>query len=809
MATYKQANRPISVKTPLGEDVLLLVGITGNEGISELFSFELDLLAEDSSKVKFDKLLGQPITVTLNLPGEEEEERYFNGVCRWVSEGARGDTFTSYRMEIVPKLWFLTRTKRSRIFQHMTVPDILKKVFEKLDVAPEIKGDFHPRDFCVQYRETDFNFASRLMEEEGIFYFFKHTANGHKLVLANTSESHAKLEKPDTIIYDEIGGGLREENRIYGWEKTQELRSGKYTLWDHCFELPDKNLEAQETILEQVQAGIIDHKLKVGGNEEFEIYDYPGAYAQRFDGVDKSGGDQSSDLSKIFKDNERTTKIRMNQETLPSLVIRGSSNCRHFVSGYKFNLKRHFDADGEYVLTAVNHTASLSGADYRSGEGGEFVYENGFTCIPFSLPFVPPQIAVKPTVRGTQTAVVVGPDGEEIFTDKYGRVKVQFNWDRDGQSDADSSCWVRVAHPWAGKKWGTFTIPRIGMEVVVDFLEGDPDRPLIVGCVYNADMMPPYELPGEKTKSTTKTMSSKGGEGFNEIRFEDKKGSEQVFIHAEKDLDLRVENDRRVFIGGNKADKPIGDDHLIVKRDKRKQIERDEENIIKRDQIEEIGRDHHLKINGKEAIAIDGSHSFTVSGDVNEKFSQNHNEEAGQAIHIKAGMKLILEAGAQLSLKVGGNFIDLGPAGIAITGTPTVLINSGGAAGSGPGATVVKPTAPKQAEIADHANPGSLAESYKSQRAAMSSSQAAAAEAPWHNPNEEENKQKKSWIEIELMDEANKPVPGEAYRVTLPDGTTLAEGTLDEKGFARVDGIDPGTCKVTFPNLDKDAWQPK
>lgn len=800
MSTYTQANRPLAVATPLGEDVLLLLGITGHEGISQLFSFHLDLMALEPDKVKFEKLLGQPIAIRLTLPNDKA--RFFCGVCNRVSQGGRDETFTFYRMEVVPHFWFLTKIVRSRTFQHVSILEILQQVMQGMDVSFELKGTFHPRDYCVQYRETDFNFASRLMEEEGIYYYFKHSSTGHKLVVANTPDSHAEFPEEDQkkIIYEELFGGGRDESRILSWEKTQELRSSKYTLWDHCFELPYKNLESQVDILDKVTAGTVDHELKLTTNKLLEIYDYPGAYAQRFDGVDKSGGDRSSDLSKVFEDNERTTKIRMEQETVPAVVVRGNSNCGHLTAGYKFTLNRHWDAEGDYVLTSVSHSARLGDGDYRSGQESEFTYENNFTCIPFALPFVPPQVAVKPTVQGTQTAVVVGPAGEEIFTDKYGRVKVLFNWDREGNRYADSSCWVRVAHPWAGKKWGTIFIPRIGMEVMVDFLEGDPDRPIIVGCVYNADMMPPYTLPDEKTKSTTKTMSSKGGDGFNEIRFEDKKGHEQVFIHGEKDQDIRIKNDRREWIGNDR--------HLIVKRDKRERIYRDEENLIERDQIEEIGRDHHLKIKGKEAIAVDGSHSFTVTGDVNEKFSKNHNEEAGMSIHVKAGMTLILEAGMQISLKVGGNFIDIGPAGVAITGT-MVMINSGGAAGSGPGSNPVPPTEPKKAEIADNANPGSLSESYKSQRAAMSPAEQASINAPWHDAKSDENKEKKSWIEIVLEDENGKPVPGEAYRITLPDGTTLAEGTLDEKGFARVDNIDPGTCKVTFPNLDKEAWEPK
>lgn len=800
MATYTQENLPLSIDTPLGKDVLLILGISGHESISQLFSFQIDLMAEDYTKIKFEKLLGQKITVTLRLP--DEKKRYFNGICSRISQGGRDESFTYYRMEIVPQLWLLTRNAQSRIFQHVTVPEILKQVLEGLDVSLEIQGAFHPRDYCVQYRETDFNFASRLMEEEGIFYYFKHAEDGHKLVVANTPDSHVEYEEEvqKKIIYEEIFGGHRDEGRIFSWEKTQELRTGKYTLWDHCFELPYKDLQSQISILDSVAVGAVQHKLKLNPNERLEIYDYPGAYAQRFDGVEKGGGDQASDLSKIFEDNERTTKIRMEQETVPGLVVRGSSNCRHFVSGYRFSLDRHFDANGDYVLTSVTHSARLQGTGYRSGGDAEFTYENHFTCIPFALPFAPPQVAIKPTVQGSQTAEVVGHPGEEIFTDKYGRVKVQFHWDRQGKKDADSSCWIRVAQTWSGKKWGSMFIPRIGMEVVVDFLEGDPDQPIIVGCVYNADMMPPYDLPAEKTKSTTKTMSSKGGGGFNEIRFEDKKGEEQVFIHGEKDQDIRIKNDRREWIGHDR--------HLVVKRDKREHIERDEENVIKQDQIEEIGRDHHLLIKGKEAIEVQETHSLKVKKDVNEKFDSNHNEETAMCIHTKAGMSLILEAGTQISLKVGSSFIDINPGGVFIQGT-MVMINSGGGPGSGPGASIVPPKEAKLAEIADNAIPGSLATSYKSQRAALPPVIAAAANAPWHDPKAEENKDKKSWIEIVLVDQDDKPVPGEAYRVTLPDGSTLAEGTLDEKGFARVDSIDPGSCQVTFPNIDKSTWEPK
>src|SRR5437899_5184407 len=419
---YTQQNRAMEVTTPVGTDKLLLIGFTGQESLSRLFNFHLDLIAENETDIAFDKLLGQKINVRLDLLNREK--RYFSGICNRLSQGERDEVFTHYRMEVVPELWKLTKKAQSRIFQQMTVPDILKKVLAGLDVTYEIQGTFHPRDFCVQYRETDFNFVSRLMEEEGIYYFFKHSANGHQMVVANTAQSYPDLPGKSTITYEDVEGGTREEDRIYDWEKAQEWRSGKYTLWDHCFELPHKHLEAEANILESVQAGRVSHKLKVGGNDKFEIYDYPGEYAQRFDGIDRGGGDRAGDLQKIFQDNKRTTDIRIQEEAVPGLTIQGGSNCRHFVSGYKFTLQRHFNANGQYVLTTVGHSARQSG-DYRS-DGGDFHYSNSFTCVPAAVPFRPQRLTPKPVVQGTQTAIVVGHKGEEIFTDKYGRVKVQF-----------------------------------------------------------------------------------------------------------------------------------------------------------------------------------------------------------------------------------------------------------------------------------------------------------------------------------------------------------------------------------------------
>src|SRR5262249_49295013 len=288
-----------------------------------------------------------------------------------------------------------------------------------LDVAYEIQGNFDPRDYCVQYRESDFDFASRLMEEEGIYYFFKHSESGHKLVLANTPQSHVAVPGPASIKYEEIHGASREDERITDGVKSQEIRTVKQPPRDHSFELPSETLEAVQPITETVQAGTVSHKFKVGANASSENYDFPGRYAQRFDGVDPGGGDQAGNLQKIFQDNKRTTGIRIQEEATPGLIMHAESDCRLLTAGHKFTMEGHFDADGSYVLTEIEHTASIEGS-YTPGTRKGTVYTNKFHCIPIALPYRPFRKTPKARVDGTQTAVVVGPAGEEIFTDKYG-----------------------------------------------------------------------------------------------------------------------------------------------------------------------------------------------------------------------------------------------------------------------------------------------------------------------------------------------------------------------------------------------------
>lgn len=797
MANTTQDDRLIAIFTPLGKDYMLLNSFAVTEKISELFTIEAELLHEEDDPsfnptvVDPTSLLGKGVTITVTAP--DGAGRDFSGMVSRFTQGNRDVRFSYYNITIVPHVWMLTQKSQSRIFQQINVKDILQKVFDGFEVKFELQKTYEPRNYCVQYRETDFDFAARLMEEEGIFYFFEHQDGKDRMIIADTPQSHRDTPNKSSFPFF-VNVGDQEDflSAVNSFLSGFKLQTGKVTFWDHNFELPNKKLDKEE-----------QSRFTFGENKKLEVYDFPGGYARKYDGISSSGGEQASELNKIFNDSDSTVRNALEALDARATNASGTSDCSSFIAGGRFTLTDHPNGEmnGQYVLVEVTHSAEQNPA-YVSDESAAEPYTNSFSCIGYGAgkpTFRPLRTMEKPVINGSQTAYVVGPAGEEIFTDKYGRIKVQFNWDREGQDDASSSCWVRVAQTWAGNKWGMMFIPRIGMEVLVHFLEGDPDRPIVTGCVYNPQTMPPYTLPDEKTKSTMKSNSSKGGHGFNEIRFEDKAGSEQIFVHGEKDQDIRIRNDRREFIGNDR--------HLIVYRDKREDVKRDSHLIIERDQIEQIQRDFHRHVQGKVALKTDGSVSHTMST-LTEKIDTSHYEEAGESIYIKGGMNVIVEAGMQITLKVGGNFVDIGPAGVTIQGT-MVLINSGGAPGSGSPQTPVTPLDPDKAEIADNADPGSDAPSYKQQRRETPPALVPSYTQPTHKPKSPKNDKKTSWIEVELTDDDGDPVAGEKYRVTLTDGTTLAEGTTDEKGQARIESIDPGSCKVTFPNLDGSTWESK
>ena len=619
---YTQENRLIAIDTPLGKDALLLTGFHGIEGISGLFGFELDLLSENHN-IKFEDIIGKNVTVSIILA--DGDKRFFNGIISSFSQGrgggeAGGDPhFSHYTATMVPWLWLLKRTADSRIFQKLSVPDIVEKIFtekEFLDYKLLLNDSYDKRDYCVQYRETDFNFISRLLEEEGICYFFEHEEKKHTLILADASDKFKPCPKQESARYQISAGGWLEEDVITSLEKMQEIRPAKYSINDFNFEIPSTDMKVDVSTKQMLGPG------------EREIYDYPGLYTKKAQG-------------------ERLTTIRMEEEETKITTITGSSDCRAFTSGYRFDLLEYFREDMNnkpYVMTSVNHGATepVGGSGQESGQS----YANSFTCIPFDVTYRPPRLTPKPVVEGAQTAIVVGPAGEEIYTDEHGRIKVQFHWDREGENNENSSCWIRVSQVWAGAGWGAMHIPRIGQEVIVDFLEGDPDRPIITGRVYHGTNTPPYSLPDEKTKSTIKSDSSLGGGGSNEIRFEDKKGEEEIYLHGQKDWTIAIENDKNETVGVNKTIQ-VGTNHT--------------ESIGKNMVINIDGsKTETVSINSAESIivakelTIGGAYQVTVGAAMNETVGGAKMEEVGAYKMEAVGGKKTLSIGSNSNETIGG-----------------------------------------------------------------------------------------------------------------------------------------------------------
>jgi type VI secretion system secreted protein VgrG len=708
--TYTQDDRLIALDTPLGKDVLLLQQLTGYEGISRLFNYELDLLAYDNDSIAFDSIVGQKVSITIQLP--DGTPRYISG---YVSRFTQGDTddrmFTHYRAQVVPWLWFLTRQADCRIFQNLAVNDIISEVFNLFDFNDfrlNLTGSYPELEYCVQYRETSFNFVSRLMEEFGIFYYFDHTTEGkHTMVLADQSSTLPACPS-SPISYDTQVGGLEDAEAIDNWHVGQEVRTGKYTVTDYNFTTPSTSLLANDPT-------VID----LSASQPLELFDYPGLHTTKDEG-------------------DTVAKVRMQEEEAVYMVVTGTGNCRGLVSGYSFELQNHYrdDQNTNYVVTEVRHFATV-GQTYTGDKEGTEEYSNNFSCIPASVTYRPARITPKPFVQGPQPALVVGKAGEEIWVDQYGRVIVQFYWDRLGQQNENSSCWIRTSQPWAGGNWGAMWIPRIGQEVLVSFLEGDPDRPVITGRVYNANQMPPYTLPDYQTRSTFMSRSSKGGgtSNYNELRFEDLKGQEQIFMNAEKDMDLRVENDSREFIGANR--------HLIVTTNQVEQIQTDKHLHVQGSHFEKIDTDMSLNVGGNQMESVTGNKSLNVTGDQKESVTGNvslsvtgNQSESvtgnvslsvtggkddsitmgyamtAMSIHLSAETGIVIECPLGITLSSGANSIDIGPTGVYVTGTPFAYINSGSspASTSDPSAgspdSPDSPTDPNDPDTADDGSKG-------------------------------------------------------------------------------------------------------
>ncbi|PCH95028.1 MAG: type VI secretion system tip protein VgrG [Gammaproteobacteria bacterium] len=628
----------VAISTPLGDDELLLRKAEIYEELGKPFLINVELVSENED-IFLDDLLGKNVTIRIET---QEESRFFNGIVTEFYQKENIDKNSCYGAVIRPWLWLLTLNENCRIFQETSYPDIIKLVFDELgfsDYEIKLTSTYNPQEYVVQYNESDFNFVARIMEQEGIYYYFTHSNGKHILVMADDSSvlpdcgEVPYFDREDSSYHVELEG-------LTVWQDFRKLRSCGMSLTDFDFTMPSKNLEA------------VTNDPKTFSISALKRFSYPGKYSERKKGTDY-------------------TKILMEKENVIYDTKICEGNYRPLFSGGKFDLIDHprEDQNEKYLITIF--TCSIKSDQFISSSSSKEESEL-FTCkctvIPANVVYRPQVSALKPKMTGPQTAMVVGKAGEEIWTDKYGRVKVLFHWDRDGEADEKSSCWIRVSQTWAGKNWGTMQIPRIGQEVLIDFLNGDPDKPIIIGSVYNGSTMPPYTLPANATMSGTKSRSSKGGGGFNEFRMEDKKGEEQIFIHGEKNQDINIKNDCFETIGNDR--------HLTIKNDQIELVENNRNEEVKADHKEKIGKDRHLTIAGKEAKKVEKTLSLKVTGDVAEVFKANHSMKVTKDSYIK-GTNICIEATDNITLKVGGSSIVIEKSGIQISTSGEVKIEAG------------------------------------------------------------------------------------------------------------------------------------
>lgn len=621
---------------------LVFRSMTGHEAISTLFEFRVRLISPTFG-VSAGNLLGKDMSIEVSLATElgGADKRFLSGqLVEFGYVGKDDGDMHVYEAVLRPWLWYATRRSDFKIFQFKTVPEILHDVLGPYGFAVEDKlsGSYRAWDYCVQYSETDFNFCSRLMELEGLHYYFEHDQGSHKLVLCDGMHSHAPLAHgPVTVPYHAgvLAAQILEQDFIEALSHNQSIVSGEFAADDYDFKKPNARIDSTRS----QPAG--------HSQDRYQMYDWPGGYTELGDG-------------------ENYARVRMEQQAARREVIEGQGNLRHMAPGFLFELSRHPNAEENrrYLIEAVTYdfqenALRKDGAAFAAYSEGtsSTSYRQTFRVIPDSASYRTARVTPKPRTTGPQTAVVVGPAGEEIHTDQYGRVKVQFHWDRYGKRDENSSCWIRVSQVWAGSNYGAMHIPRIGQEVIVDFLNGDPDYPIITGRVYNAAQMPPWELPANMTQSGILTRSSKGGtpgDGMadspgtaNALRFEDKAGQEQLWLHAQKDQLTEVENDEDKWVGN----------------DRRKTIDRDEFNTVHRDRTEIVDRNEKINVHGWRTEEVDLDETITIHQnrtervDLNEKISigKNRSEDVGLNETIKVGVNRTETVGNNEKVKIGVN----------------------------------------------------------------------------------------------------------------------------------------------------------
>ena len=689
MASFALTNRLLSFTSPAGANVLLPERLYGSEGISELFCYKLDLLAQTSTSIAPTSIVGKRVCVGISAD-DSGTQRYINGIVSSFEMMNVDEEFACYRATIVPSLWMLTLNKNTRVFQNKTVVDVIQAVLSPYSISPSVQtsNTYAQLEYCTQYRETDFDFISRLMEQHGIFYYFAHSTDNHTLTLQDTSSKLSDCPIQNTFKFRPEPGKTEGfyDFVVNELSSRSTLVTGKHTAWDYSF------------VRYQAVPGTAMNTAGPLGTNSNEAYDY----AQATGYVKKEASDTNLKSMEDF-----FTTVRRDSSDAETLVVEGSSNAICMQSGYTFSLTEHKQAalNTKYVLVHVEHSVQQLPSYRTKNSGTPQPFENRFRAIPSSIVYRPPITTVKPVVHGMHTGLVVVSSGEESHMDKYGRVNVQFWWDRLRQSDTPDNTWLRVAQSWAGKGWGTYFWPRIDDEVLIGFMEGDPDQPIVVGSVYNGTNMPKYDPAGQYTLSGILTRSSKGGgaANANELRFEDLSGKEQIFMNAEKDYTLHVEHDWQTTIGNEQ--------HITLTSNRFDQVGGDSHLLIKGKHLEEIDGDADFNIKGKEIVSVTGDRSHSVSGNIKESVSQtygmtvgqnlvqqigqNHSLQAGQNQNVMAGQNCNVTAGQNINLTGGmavnimggssgvsivgpGGFISITDAGISIMGT-MVMINSGGA----------------------------------------------------------------------------------------------------------------------------------
>jgi type VI secretion system secreted protein VgrG len=601
---FTQDGAFLQVTTPLGSDALLLDALEASEGLSELFRVQLWMRSDDTG-LDASRIIGQGVTVTLQIP--DGPKRYFHGIAsRFVHTGGDRD-FAHYSAELVPRLWLLTLGRNRAVWQNQTVPEIVKAVLGQFGVAFSDKtaSSYTALEYCVQFDESPFDFISRLMEAAGIFYFFTFASGSHTLVLADAASAHSPCADAAQVRFFPETGTQHPIDTVVRFELEDRLVCASQVLSDFDPLNPSTALKAEAS--------------GTGTTNQGEVFDWPGGHTSASAG-------------------QALAKLRLQASQLDGRTLRGDGYVYAFSAGNKFTLSDHFRStlNTAHVLRRVQHSAR------------DDLYRNHFEAFPATVPFRAPLLTPRPRVPGSQTATVVGPKGEEIWCDKNGRVKLQFHWDREGKKDDTASCWVRVAQPAAGTGFGALFLPRVGQEVVVTHVDGDPDRPLITGCVYNGEHATPVTLPANQTQTVLKTRSSKQGSAGNELRFDDKKDAEELYLHAQKDMTVEIENALSVTLteGGETRTLEKGDLSIEVKTGK-------ETHTVKGTRELTVGGDETHSNDGGYTHEVKGDYTLKVSGNLTLDIGGDITIESAKSVTLKAGTTLLAQSGTSMTHKAG------------------------------------------------------------------------------------------------------------------------------------------------------------